>query len=224
MDGVVDYVDHRDVPGSNSFSIAIVKDELVFAVDEVFCQGMIIGAVLAVDQETAQRAARSVRVDYEDLAAIITMEEAMAAGSFHAMPNTMLQSSPPQLPDGSSGAKDLEAVLAACGPSNVVHGVVRTGAQEQFYLETHACIAVPRTEDGDEMEIFSSTQNPTHTQAVIAGVLGLPANRVTVRVKRMGGGFGGKESRSIPLAAVTAVCARKVNRPVRIMLDRYVGI
>ncbi len=57
-------------------------------------------------------------------------------------------------------------------------------------------------------------------QGVVASVLGMPANRVTVRVKRMGGGFGGKESRSIPLAAVTAVCARKVGRPVRIMLDR----
>ncbi len=57
-------------------------------------------------------------------------------------------------------------------------------------------------------------------QAVVASVLGMPANRVTVRVKRMGGGFGGKESRSIPLAAVTAVCARKVGKPVRIMLDR----
>ena len=211
MEGVVAYVDHRDVQGSNSFSIAIIKDELVFAVDEVFCQGMVIGAVLAGDQETAQRAARQVQVTYEDLPVIITMDEAIAAGSFHTMPNTLLQST-------TAASGDLDAVLSACG-DNIVEGEVRTGAQEQFYLETHACIAVPGMED-EEMELFSSTQNPTHTQAVVAGVLGVPANRVTVRVKRMGGGFGGKESRSIPLAAVVAVCARKVGRPVRIMLDR----
>jgi xanthine dehydrogenase/oxidase len=78
---------------------------------------------------------------------------------------------------------------------------------------------VPGAEE-EEMELFSSTQNPTHTQAVVASVLGVPANRITVRVKRMGGGFGGKESRSVPLAAVAAVCARKVGKPVRIMLDR----
>ncbi len=81
--------------------------------------------------------------------------KAIAAGSFHTMPNTVLQ---------SSNAEELEAVLASCGPHHIVTGEMRTGAQEQFYLETHACIAVPGAEYG-EMEIFSSTQNPTHTQA-----------------------------------------------------------
>jgi xanthine dehydrogenase molybdopterin-binding subunit B len=70
------------------------------------------------------------------------------------MPNTVLQ---------SSNAEELEVVLASCGPHHTVTGEMRTGAQEQFYLETHACIAVPGAEYG-EMEIFSSTQNPTHTQ------------------------------------------------------------
>ncbi len=76
------------------------------------------------------------------------------------MPNTVLQ---------SSNAEELEAVLASCGPHHMVTGEMRTGAQEQFYLETHACIAVPGAEYG-EMEIFSSTQNPTHTQAECCSV------------------------------------------------------
>jgi xanthine dehydrogenase/oxidase len=134
MPGVLDYVDHRDVQGSNQFSIAIIKDELVFAVDEVFCQGMVIGAVVAVDQETAQQAARKVVVSYGELPAIITMEEAIAAGSFHTMPNTLLQS------NDARAAGDIDAVFAACG-DKIVEGEVRTGAQEHFYLETQAGVA-----------------------------------------------------------------------------------
>ncbi|XP_024116820.2 xanthine dehydrogenase/oxidase-like [Oryzias melastigma] len=100
----------------------------------------------------------------------------------------------------------------------VVEGEMHIGGQEHFYLETHVTLAVPK-EDG-EMELFVSSQSPNDSQSHVAKVLGVPANRVLVRVKRLGGGFGGKESRSTVLSTVVAVAANKLKRPVRCMLDR----
>ena len=91
--------------------------------------------------------------------------------------------------------------------------------QEHFYLETQASLVVPGRED-DEIEIYSSTQNPTETQHLVAHVLGIDSNKVTCRVKRLGGGFGGKETRSVFLSCGLAVAARKHGRPVRCMLSR----
>ncbi|XP_073194775.1 xanthine dehydrogenase/oxidase isoform X4 [Lepidochelys kempii] len=102
---------------------------------------------------------------------------------------------------------------------HVVEGEMYIGGQEHFYLETHCTIAVPKGEDG-EMELFVSTQNPMKTQECVANALGVPANRILVRVKRLGGGFGGKESRNILLSTAVAVAAFKTGHPVRCMLDR----
>ena len=166
LPGVVDWVDHSCVAGDrNRFATAITRDELVFAEGEVFCVGMVIGAVVARDQDTAQRAARLVAVEYEDLPAIVTMEQAIAAGSYHAWPNNKIETG------------DVDSVLASCGPEQVVAGEMRTGAQEHFYLETQATIAIPSGEDG-EMKIIASTQNPTLTQLTVASVLGVMANKV----------------------------------------------
>lgn len=98
-------------------------------------------------------------------------------------------------------------------------GTAYIGGQEHFYLETQAALVIPKAEDG-EFEIFSSTQNPTEGQTHVSHVLGIPSNKVTCKVKRIGGGFGGKETRSSVLIAAIAVAANKVGRPVRCMLDR----
>jgi xanthine dehydrogenase/oxidase len=102
---------------------------------------------------------------------------------------------------------------------HVFEGVARMGGQEHFYLETNATVVVPKPEDG-EVEVFASTQNPTETQTIVAQVTGVPANRVVVRVKRLGGGFGGKETRSMQLTGILAVGANKARAPVRCMLNR----
>jgi xanthine dehydrogenase/oxidase len=101
----------------------------------------------------------------------------------------------------------------------VYEGVTRLGGQEHFYLETNAALSIPSGEDG-AMEVWSSTQNTMETQEFVSSVLGVPSNRINARVKRMGGGFGGKESRSVPFAVYTAIAARKEKRPVRLMLNR----
>ncbi|KAG5876925.1 hypothetical protein JTB14_007388 [Gonioctena quinquepunctata] len=103
--------------------------------------------------------------------------------------------------------------------AHVIEGDCRLGGQEHFYLETQACIVIPKAED-DEMEIYSSTQNPSEVSALVSDVLGVPQNKIIVRVKKLGGGFGGKQSKACLIALPMAVAARKFNRPLRCMLDR----
>ncbi|KAJ7379856.1 hypothetical protein OS493_012608 [Desmophyllum pertusum] len=131
-------------------------------------------------------------------------QEAIAAGSFYECE--------PCIQKG-----DLETGFAES--DHVLEGEMRIGGQEHFYLETQATVAVPKGEDG-EMELFVSTQNPTLTQKLVARTLGVPHNRIVVRTKRLGGGFGGKETRNCILTNAVAVAAAKTGRPVRCMLDR----
>nr|XP_046237719.1 xanthine dehydrogenase/oxidase isoform X2 [Scatophagus argus] len=203
MPGVVCFVFAEDVPGSNATG-PVVYDETVFAHRQVTCVGHIIGAVVADTQLHAQRAAKAVKIQYEELQPIVTIQEAIAAQSFYQPIRTI------QKGDLEAGFKQADHIL---------EGEMHIGGQEHFYLETNVTLAVPRGEDG-EMELFVSTQSASKTQSLVAKALGIPANRVVVRVKRMGGGFGGKESRTTILTTVVAVAANKLKRPVRCMLDR----
>ncbi|XP_032981508.1 xanthine dehydrogenase/oxidase isoform X2 [Rhinolophus ferrumequinum] len=200
--GFVCFISADDVPGSNK--TGIFNDETVFAKDKVTCVGHIIGAVVTDTPEHAQRAAQGVKITYEDLPAIITIEDAIKNNSFYGHE---LKIEKGDLKKGFSEA------------DNVVSGELYIGGQEHFYLETHCTIAVPKGEAG-EMELFVSTQNTMKTQSFVANMLGVPANRIVVRVKRMGGGFGGKETRSTVVSTAVALAAYKTGRPVRCMLDR----
>ncbi|XP_022619725.1 xanthine dehydrogenase/oxidase, partial [Seriola dumerili] len=203
LPGVVCCVFADDIPGSNATG-PIEYDETVLADRQVTCVGHIIGAVVADTQLNAQRAAKAVRIQYEELQPVVTIQEAIAAQSFYQPIRTI------QNGDLEAGFKQADHIL---------EGEIHIGGQEHFYLETNVTLAVPRGEDG-EMELFVSTQSASKTQSLVAKALGVPANRVVVRVKRMGGGFGGKESRTTVLSTVVAVAANKLNRPVRCMLDR----
>uniref|UniRef100_A0A8C9BVC6 Xanthine dehydrogenase n=1 Tax=Phocoena sinus TaxID=42100 RepID=A0A8C9BVC6_PHOSS len=191
-----------DIPGSNE--TGLFNDETVFAKDKVTCVGHVIGAVVADTPEHAQRATHGVKVTYEDLPAIITIEDAIKNNSFYG---SELKIEKGDLKKGFSEA------------DNVVSGELYIGGQEHFYLETHCAIAVPKGEAG-EMELFVSTQNTMNTQSFVAKMLGVPVNRILVRVKRMGGGFGGKETRGIVMTVAVALAAYKTGYPVRCMLDR----
>nr|XP_055027656.1 xanthine dehydrogenase/oxidase isoform X1 [Misgurnus anguillicaudatus] len=202
--GVVTFISAKDVKGSNMTGPA-VYDETVFADNKVTCVGHIVGAIVADTQAHAQRAAKAVKINYEELKpVIVTIQDAITHNSFYHPVRTIERG------DLTQGFKDSDHIL---------HGEIHIGGQEHFYLETNCTIAVPRGEDG-EMEMFVSTQSATKTQSLVAKALGVPANRVVCRVKRMGGGFGGKECRSTMLSTVVAVAAQKVKRPVRCMLDR----
>uniref|UniRef100_A0A8C0FWE2 Xanthine dehydrogenase n=1 Tax=Bubo bubo TaxID=30461 RepID=A0A8C0FWE2_BUBBB len=200
--GFVCFVSAKDVPGSNITGIA--NDETVFAEDVVTCVGHIIGAVLADTQEHSRRAAKVVKIKYEELKPIVTIQEAIEKQSFLKSIKRINKG------DVKKGFEESDHIL---------EGEMYLGGQEHFYLETHCTLAVPKGEDG-EMELFVSTQNPMKTQEFAANALGVPSNRIVVRVKRMGGGFGGKETRNTILTTAVAVAAFKTGRPVRCMLDR----
>jgi xanthine dehydrogenase/oxidase len=148
LPGVVEWVDHNDLPNPQAnWWGAPNCDEVFFAVDEVFTAGQPIGMILARSAKEAEAAARAVKIKYEDLPAIFTIEEAIAKESYFDHHRFIKKGNP---------AKAFEEA------DHIFSGTVRMGGQEHFYLETQAALAIPKPEDG-EMEIWSSTQNPTET-------------------------------------------------------------
>uniref|UniRef100_A0A3Q3EUS2 Xanthine dehydrogenase n=1 Tax=Labrus bergylta TaxID=56723 RepID=A0A3Q3EUS2_9LABR len=199
MPGVVTCLFADDIPGCNATG-PIEHDETVLAHRQVTCVGHIIGAVVADTQLHAQRAAKAVRVQYEELQPIITIQEAIAAKSFYQPIRTI------QKGDLEAGFKQADHIL---------EGEIHIGGQEHFYLETNVTLAVPREEG--EMELFVSTQSASKTQSLVAKALGVPANRVVVRVKRMGGVSGGRRA-GPPFCRLLSPWQQ--TKTVRCMLDR----
>ena len=199
--GFVKYFCAKDVIGSNNIG-AVIKDEEVFATEYVKHYGAVIGTVVAETREQALYAAKKVLVTYEDLPAIISIEDAIEVKSFFPSPHEIA------IGDLDKETRESEVI---------VEGTCKVGGQEHFYLETNCTVAIP-TEHG--LEIFSSTQNPTKTQNFCASVCGLPASNVVARTKRLGGGFGGKETRSVFIAVTAALAAHLLQRPVSIYIDR----
>ena len=172
LPGVSDFVSHKDLPNPEAnWWGAPICDEQFFGVDEVHTAGQPLGMILADTAKHAEAAARAVKVEYEELPAIFTIEEAIQAESFFQHYRFIKNGDP---------EKAFEEA------DHVFSGVIRVGGQEHFYLETNACLAIPKPENG-EMEIWSSTQNPSETQTYVAQVTGVQANKVVSRVKRMGG-------------------------------------
>jgi xanthine dehydrogenase/oxidase len=209
--GVHSFVSARDVPGSNKFG-PIVADEPVFASDVVSHHSQIVGLILAATHELARRGARLVTVALEDLPPIHTIEQAIAAQSFIAFEHSTIVRG------------DAEAVLSRTDDATLIQlqGEVRMAGQEHFYLEPQACVAFPG--EANEMRIVSSTQGVTLGQSAAARALGVPQNRVVVTTKRLGGGFGGKETRAALLSTMAAVAARKSGRAVSFVLDRQLDM
>jgi xanthine dehydrogenase/oxidase len=148
-----------------------------------------------------------VKVEYEDLPVIVTIDEAIEQKSFFPIYH--------ELKDGNLEEQKTKSDVH-------VSGTVYSCGQEHFYLETNCSVAFPK--DTVSLEIYSSTQNVNETQLFAASVCGIPANRIAVKCKRMGGGFGGKETRTVPYACVAALAAYTLNRPVSITLDRDVDM
>jgi xanthine dehydrogenase large subunit len=189
-----------DVPGEGD-SGSNRHDEPLFPT-EVLYHSQPVAWVLGETLDAAQRGAARVSVDYEVLPAIITIEDAILAGSFH--------SPPLRLARGDISVIESSALR--------FEGELKIGGQEHFYLETQCALAWMDETGG--VAAHSSTQHPTETQEVIARVLGIPRNRVTVECVRMGGAFGGKEVQANPYAAIAALGAWKTRCPVRVRLTR----
>ncbi|MCW5809264.1 MAG: xanthine dehydrogenase molybdopterin binding subunit, partial [Deltaproteobacteria bacterium] len=202
--GVAAVLTARDVPGMNDVG-AVRHDEPLFAEigAEASFQGHVVALVVGASYEACRLAAAKVKVEYEPLPPVLGLRDAIAKESYHTQPHVIRRG-------------DCDEALAKS--AHRFSGEIEIGGQEHFYLESHACWAEPG-EDG-EVFVSSSTQHPTEVQAVVAHVLDLPRNKVTVQSPRMGGGFGGKETQGNGWAAFVALAARKTGRPVRVQLDR----
>ncbi|CAN7229601.1 xanthine dehydrogenase molybdopterin binding subunit [Terrabacter sp. LjRoot27] len=198
--GVVRVLTAADVPGVNDAGVK--HDEPLFP-SEVMFFGHAVCWVLADTLEAARLGALAVEVDYEPLPSVVTVREAIEAGSF--------QGGQPRLERGEVD----EAFVAA---EHVFSGELDLAGQEHFYLETHCSLA--HVDEGGQVFVQSSTQHPTETQQIVAHVLGLASHAVTVQCLRMGGGFGGKEMQPHGYAAVAALGAVLTGRPVRLRLTR----
>ncbi|GAA1415786.1 xanthine dehydrogenase molybdopterin binding subunit [Streptomyces thermospinosisporus] len=198
--GVVRVLTKEDVPGVNDAGMK--HDEPLFP-DEVMFHGHAVAWVLGETLEAARLGAAAVEVELEELPSLVTLEEAMAAGSYHGARPVM-----------ETG--DIEAGFAES--AHVFTGEFQFSGQEHFYLETHASLA--QIDENGQVFIQSSTQHPSETQEIVAHVLGVPSHEVTVQCLRMGGGFGGKEMQPHGFAAIAALGAKLTGRPVRFRLNR----
>ena len=198
--GVVTTLDAADAPGEAD-SGPSRHDEPLFP-SEVMFHRQPVAWVLGETLDAAQRGAARVQVEYEPLPAILTIQEAIDAGSF--LSDTF------RLSRGDVSAIDSSALR--------IDGELSIGGQEHFYLETQAAIAW--VDEAGGIAAHSSTQHPAETQEIIARVLGVKRNQVTVECLRMGGAFGGKEVQANAWAAVAAMGAWKTGRPVRVRLTR----
>ncbi len=202
--GVVCVLTAADVPGRNDISSHGLGDEPVLANGKVEFHGQPIFAVIAETRDQARRAARLARIEYRELPHVIDIEEAEAAGY-------PLVTAPMTLRRG-----DASAALAKA--PRRIHGTMRIGGQDHFYLEGQISLAIPG--EDDEIGIYCSTQHPSEVQHMVGQVLGVPSNAVTIHVRRMGGGFGGKETQANLFAAVAAIAARRLRRAVKLRPDR----
>ena len=200
--GVSAVVTAADIPGVNDIA-PVMSDEPLLAAGTADYAGMPVAAVCADTFDQAFAAAKLVRIEYEELPAILSIEEAWEKQEFTY--------TPPKIVFG-----DAEAAMRSA--THLVSGEVRCGGQDHFYLESHISLAVPG-EDRD-ITIYSSTQHPTEVQHGVSHVLGIAQNDVTVEVRRMGGGFGGKESQSTIIAGIAALLADKCRKPVKLRLRR----
>ena len=200
-DGVHSILLAKDI--ENLYIGAIKHDEPILADKEVLFFGQAIAAVLADSHENARTAALLITSNVTELEAIVTIDQAMAKKSFLDEPLVV-----------SIG----DSNKAIDSSKNKLNGRLSIGGQEHYYLEGQVALAIP-TED-NEMVVHSSTQNPTEVQHLVAHVLDVPQNAIEVITRRMGGGFGGKETDSSQLACVCAIFAKQSKLPIKARLSR----
>ncbi len=209
LPGVVAVLSAGDIPGVNDCG-SLVHDDPILADGELRYLGQPVFAVIATTRQAARRAAAQARQAIQVEGAsppVLTPQQAHARQQYVLPPMHLARSTR----EGGVGA----AIAAA---PHTLRGSLDVGGQEQFYLEGQISYAIPKENDG--MLVHCSTQHPSEMQLLVAHALKLQAHHVQVECRRMGGGFGGKESQSALFACVAAVAARRLRRPVKLRVDR----
>jgi xanthine dehydrogenase large subunit len=200
--GVIAVITVEDVPGQTDIGPVFPGDP-VLAMGKVEYVGQPIFAVAATSFELARKAVKLAKVEYQALEAVLTVKDALAKKSFVRPPFTM---------------KRGDSDTAIAGADHQLSGNIFVGGQEHMYLEGQVSSAEP-TEDGG-MNIYTSSQHPSEVQKLVAEVLDIPLTKVLVDMRRMGGGFGGKETQAAPWACIAALLADVTKRPVKFKLAR----
>ncbi|MFT5720160.1 MAG: xanthine dehydrogenase large subunit [Motiliproteus sp.] len=200
--GVALVITAQDVPGQLDIG-AILPGDPLLADGIVEYYGQPVLAVAAGDHDTARQAAMAAIIEYQPLEAVLSVEEALEKQLYISEPHRHTRG------DSQTALDNAEHRLS---------GSVHIGGQEHFYLETQVSSVIP-TEDGG-MIVYTSTQNPTEVQKLVAEVLGVPFNKIQIDMRRMGGGFGGKETQAAGPACMAAVVAKLTGRPAKMRLPR----
>jgi len=202
LPGVRAVIDARDIPGDTTLA-AFAHDEPVFATDSVLFIGQVVALVVADDVMSARRAARLVKLNIEERPAVLSVHQAHALASY-VLPPVHVQRG------------DAKAALQRA--PHQIEGRFEVGGQEHFYLEGQIAYVLPLEQN--QWWVYTSTQHPGEVQHWVSHALGLSNNAVTVECRRMGGGFGGKETQAGHLAVWAAIAANKLKCPVKLRLDR----
>ncbi len=201
--GVIKIFTYKDIPGINQIG-GIVRDECLLAENEVHFIGMPVALIIAESKFIASEASKKIVIKYEELPVITDPREAFALGQL---------SIPPRIFESGN----VNDVWDKC--DIIESGTCESGGQEHLYLETQGAVSYPL--EGDSIKVISSTQGPSAVQKVVSEVLGISKNKVEVEVTRLGGGFGGKEDQASPWAALCALAAFLLNKPVKLILSRH---
>jgi xanthine dehydrogenase/oxidase len=193
----------KDIPGKNLFGFR-VEDEEILASERVHYVGQPVAILVATSLAAAKEAKHLVKVDVEEEKPLVTIHDALQAKSFHGKPGGYL-------------LKQGELEKGFSESEKVVEGEVNLCGQYHFYLEAQSALAIPKDEG---LQIYSSTQSPSNVVDHVSSLLGLKQNHIDVRVGRLGGGFGGKQLRAGPIAAIAALGAHLSRSPVKLTLER----
>ena len=200
--GVVDIITEKDIEGTNEVG-PVFKGDSIFTSKKIHYHGQPIFSVAATSYKLARIAASKVKIKFKEQKPIISIKEALKKKSFVHDPQYL---------------KKGEALKIIKKAKNKLKGELYSGGQDHFYLEGQIAMTIPQ-EDNNFL-IHSSTQHPSETQQIIAKVLNQKFNTIKVKVRRIGGGFGGKESQSFLFAAITSIFSKKLNKPIKLRADR----
>jgi xanthine dehydrogenase large subunit len=202
IEGIAGLYTYKDLGGVNKFG-PIIQDEYLLAEETCHFIGEPVVVIAAETKKAAEKAKKAIKIVFDELPPIFTIDDAIKNEKYIGVPRTIKRG-------------DLETAFN--NAEHILEGTFITGGQEQFYLESQASLTYPG--EDNTLVIHSSTQHPTEIQQVAASVLGLKQNQVICVMKRMGGGFGGKESQACHYAVMSALVALKTKRPARIILTK----
>jgi len=201
-EGVIDIITDKDIKGINDVG-PIFKGDKIFTSKNIEYYGQPIFAVIATSNILAKKASLKAKVLVQELKPILTIKEAIKKKSYVLKPRFLNKG------DAKNNLKKSK---------NILSGDLYSGGQDHFYLEGQIAMTVPQ--EDDNFLVYSSTQHPSETQQIIAKVLNQDFNSIHVVVRRIGGGFGGKETQSFLFAAIASIASKKLNKPIKLRLDR----